>query len=212
MNKYIHEKGIILLIRLYAEYCAEDILKIIYKTKDIGYYITAHDKKLNIISSFEGIIVDVICLTNNSFMHFYCTKNESRRESVRSYCINFNKNNKKYYENILKESTTMSNREFVLKYKQIYNGPLVKMLYIKMKRLHKILNKHNIKSYNIKLIYHAWKLIYYCKNYQDYKVCARYKEQHKYYKVGDFFPTSFNAITKYYDNDLGFSTCIHNIN
>jgi hypothetical protein len=161
MNKYIPEKGIILLINQYAANKIEDILKLIYSIEHKIYY-NAAQMTINELQSMKcswPLQIHIPCnyiiiymLTNNYFI--ILKPSRWRTTSYDIHKIKINRNEKKLYVKILEKSTNVHPGDFMKTYnKLIKSGERTRNQPSMLEALILIKKHHNIKLYNIKLLF-----------------------------------------------------------
>jgi hypothetical protein len=166
MDKYIQEKGIIALIKIYAESRIEEIFEIILKITFIMYYNALTNELIEGVNPFECEMIYVICMTNNNFIIFTQIStfddNEDETLHIEINNIKFSKNKRQFYKNLLKESVDLDYNIFTTKYKNILDaGTKTIVNNFTMCQLYELLVDYNIKFYNIKFSHNdAWPVVY----------------------------------------------------
>jgi hypothetical protein len=179
MNKYIHEKFVVLLIKDYAKLYITEILNQTYDLRNKLYFdkskseakkpkvnenilktmlyslishFTQNNKMNNIISLTNEISsYNIYFLTNNSFVILTIDCHTDNLSVIRVHETKFKSIEKKNYIKILKESMDTSYKKFEFKYQQLFNYKKKTMYVFKKSfdEIFKILCKYDVKVYNI---------------------------------------------------------------
>jgi hypothetical protein len=150
--KYIKEKGIVILIEQYYEFNIYDVFKTLDDYKSRIYY-KDQNKMIKIGDSYH---FNIYILTNNSFIVLFCVCNFMDHYIINMYTTNF-VNNKKKYEEILKESINLCGNVFHAKYNNMFCNSIRVNKKMLLNDIYEILQKTNIELYNIKLSTHFTK-------------------------------------------------------
>jgi hypothetical protein len=202
LYKYIQEKGVIALIQSYAKYKIEEIYSII-NTKLLNIYIFFNNRQ----TTFDDVIL-ICALTNQSFIiikYFY------RKRVARI----FEKRINLKFEQIFKMSFELSMNQFMIKYK--YEIKSYKKTVYSRADLCNIVQKYNIKYYNIKILFRPSDKIYYShtpKFIDKMKPYILYMQPqyniYKAYNIKTFFPEEVQILIKTY-NERSCDINIHNL-
>jgi hypothetical protein len=143
-DKYIKEKGIIFLIDTYANFCVNELFKMLYNNATKIYSIEHHMKRSAKPFDYSDIIICI--LTKNSFV-IIDSPPYSYNNCV--YEIKFNKN--KIYKKMLINSMNLSKTNFLDKYTSIINNSTYDIIKSQKNNLYKLLQKYDAELYNIKM-------------------------------------------------------------
>jgi hypothetical protein len=148
LQKYIKEIGITQLIEIYTKDRIENLFDSIYKIHNKIYYDKHKNIHLDKIFGVRSICMIMYILTNNSFVIFEKVFDfDTRAYAFRFYKIKF-EDDKNIYIKIFEDSINLSEMSFREKYKQLFNNsPKI----LQISDLYVLLQKYNLKLYNIKL-------------------------------------------------------------
>jgi hypothetical protein len=147
MNKYIKEKGIIVLIESYVRVNIEEIFKIAYDIQNKLYFGRTLEKER------EGLKpeITIYALTNDSFVVFECVPCE-----INSHAVVSEKKitDKKLGIKLLKDSTIYDPLKKYIDYLDFWGDEIE----INADKMHTIFKCHDIETYNLNLLVYTQKM------------------------------------------------------
>jgi hypothetical protein len=167
MNKYIKEQNITRLIQSYIKYRVEEIYKLMC---DFGNNLYADENQLIWLANPFNASSFIICVMTNEL--FVIIGNVWKDRYNCDYLYAYEKKFKKYEQNIyikiLKDLTNLCVYDFTIKYKEILQNPIS----VNKNNIYAILQKYNIKLYNINLLTYPCNLEFYQNEIFNIYICA----------------------------------------